>query len=42
MNKVKLIIDFLFDQLILPFLPEGKEEEEEGKENPDGEVDGHS
>jgi hypothetical protein len=35
MSKIRLILDFLFDQFILPFLPEGKEE---GKEKPDGEM----
>ena len=39
MNKIQLIIDFLFDQFILPWLPEGKDDD---KEEPDGEVGGNS
>lgn len=30
MNKIKLIIEWLFDEFILPFLPEGKKDEEDG------------
>lgn len=40
MNKIQLIIDFLYDQFILPFLPEGKEDDD--KEERDGEVGEHS
>lgn len=29
MNKIQMVIDFLFDQFILPWLPEGKENEHE-------------
>lgn len=36
MNKIQMVIDFLFDQFILPWLPEGKEDDD--KEEPDGEV----
>lgn len=32
-NKIQLIIDFLFDQFILPWLPEGKEEDKEEEKN---------
>jgi hypothetical protein len=39
-EKIRLIIDFLFDQFILPFLPEGGKEDD--KEKPDGEMGGHS